>query len=330
MPGQPGSSFGALVVLDNVEQLVPWVAPLVARWSDAMPIVATSRERLHVIGEHAVELQPLSREDAVALFVDRALMASASFDVSGELEHIRTIVDRLDCLPLAIELAAARVRLLTPAALLGRLDDQLDQLGHAPRDQPMRHATLRAAVDWSWQLLGANERLVLAQCAVFVAGFTLDAAEVVVQAEAVADTIERLCDRSLIRARPSAELPSEARFELYAAVQQLAAEQLARLPEALPSARRHALWVLDEAARWVADLDGRGHARARGTPARACRRARPDTRRAPARAATPRDRPAHVRARAPACRGAPPHRRASAGTGPGAPRGARPVRRRRA
>ncbi len=249
-----------LVILDNVEQLVGALAPVVARWCDAAPLMATSRERFAISGEHVIQLEPLSPDEAVALFVDRARMVSAGFDAQAELEHIRSIVERLDRLPLAIELAAARVRLWPPEALLGRLDDQLDRLGRAPRDMPVRHASLREAIEWSWRLLHEDERATLARCAIFAGGFTLEAAEAVLPGDESGSLIERLCDRSLVRVRPD---PSGARFELYAAVQQLAAEKLAACEDRAELAARHAEWVLDEGARWVADLDGRGHARAR-------------------------------------------------------------------
>ncbi|MCC6624684.1 MAG: winged helix-turn-helix domain-containing protein [Deltaproteobacteria bacterium] len=257
------TASATLVVLDHLEQLVDAVAPAALAWSEARPIVSTSRERLHLSGEHVVEVMPLPLDEAIELFADRARLASSSFDAAAARTHVASIVERLDRLPLAIELAAARVRALSPEALLGRRDDQLDQLGRAPRDQTARHATLRAAVDWSWRLLGPDERSVLAQCAVFSGAFSLDAALAVIDVPDVAATLERLHERSLLRTSTVPGLPDPTRFELYAAVHQLAAEHLLASEAAAPTLYRHALRALDEGARWIADLDGRGHQRAR-------------------------------------------------------------------
>ena len=250
----------ALVVLDNVEQLIATAqaapfAAIITHFAEVVPILATSREPLHLAGEHLIEMHPLPRDEAIALFIDRAKMASATFEPDAA---IGAIVERLDRLPLAIELAAARVKLLPPELLLDQLSSQLDL--RAPRDLPLRHASMRAAVDWSWQMLSPEERQVLSECAVFAGDFTLEAASAVCDLDDVPTLVERLVDRSLVRANPTRE---GLRFELYAAVHEFAAEQLALLTSADLVAKRHALWVLDECRRWVGDLDTRGHARAR-------------------------------------------------------------------
>ena len=260
------SASPALLILDNLEQLDAGARALIATWLDAAAVLATSRERLCLTGEHVVEIGPLPVQEAVELFIDRARMATGTdLSTPERLAVVRAIVERLDRLPLAIELAAARTNLLRPEALLARLDNQLDTLTRHTVDGPDRHATLRAAVDWSWQLLTPEEQATLAQCAVFSGGFTVEAAEAVVTAgerpsPPVYECLARLRDRSLLRTRDVADIPSQTRCELYAAVQQFAA---VRPLDRGALAGRHAAWALDEGERWLADLDGRGHARAR-------------------------------------------------------------------
>ena len=248
-----------LLVLDNAEQVAAEVAALAGSWLDATCLLVTSRVRLAVSGEHLVELGPLPEDEAMALYLDRAALAVAGYelDASG-LEALRELVRRLDGLPLAIELAAARVKTMPPAALLTRLPSSLLDLGLAPRDRPARHRTLREAIDWSFRLLSPREQELLTHSSVFSGGISLEAAEAVLGPDAVAG-LEALCDRSLFRVTPPTSFDPSPRFEPWVAVHELAAE---RLTDPGPG-RAHCRFFLEDALRWVEDLDRRGHARAR-------------------------------------------------------------------
>lgn len=204
--GRAAAAQGALVVLDNLEQLdedarkaIVTFAGAVRREPGGAAIVATSREVTGAEGEIALPLAPLSDEDALTLF--EALSGGA--DTNADQRAIaRSIVRRLDALPLAIELAAARVPLLGVAELSARLDRKLDVLGTAKGDRPARHATLRAAIAWSWELLEHEERDALMACATFEAPFDAALAEAVIGAGEVdaLDRLERLRARALVHA----------------------------------------------------------------------------------------------------------------------------------
>ena len=193
-----------LLVLDNFEHLLA-AAPVVAGWLAACPGVTalvTSRARLRLAGEHVLPVPPLrlpapagaggdavalARAEAVALFVQRATAARPDFALTGDdAPAVAELCRRLDGLPLAIELAAARVALLPPRALLARLGQRLRVLTGGPRDAPARQQTLRAALDWSYALLDPPERALLARLAVFAGGCTLAAAAAVGGAPAAA------------------------------------------------------------------------------------------------------------------------------------------------
>ena len=228
----------ALVVLDNFEQLVdaaPAVAALLAR-EPAVTVLVTSQAALRLTGEHEVPLAPLAAEPAAALFVRRAR------EVDPADPAIPEICRRLDGLPLAIELAAARTRLLSPAAILERLGRRLDLLTGGPRDAPERQRTLRAAIEWSHDLLDERERRAFADLAVFAGGWTLEAAEQV--AGDVLDALEALVDRSLaVRAGE--------RFQMLDTIREFARE---RLDDAVRD--RHAAWALELAEAAEAGLEG--------------------------------------------------------------------------
>lgn len=268
--------FGVdLLVLDNAEQVASDVADLASRWLDVVCLLVTSRERLALSAEHLVELGPLPDDEAIALYLDRAAQAVAGYAVdSTGREAIRELIHRLDGLPLAIELAAARVQTMPPAALLSRLPRGLLDLGLAPRDRPTRHKTLREAIDWSFRLLSPREQELLTHCAVFSGGISLEAAEAVLGPDAIAN-LEALCDRSLLRVAtpPQADSP---RFEPWVAVHEYAAERLSA-PE---PGQAHCRFFLDDALRWVDDLDRRGHFRARAHLERELDNLRAATRRA--------------------------------------------------
>jgi predicted ATPase/class 3 adenylate cyclase len=197
-----------LVVLDNFEQVVEHTAATLGCWLDMAPEAAfavTSRERLHVLGEvvQPVEPLPLDRE-AIELFALRARAQRPDFSLEACREAIAEVVQLLDGLPLAIELAAARVSALSPAQLAARMRDRFRLLA-GQRGVPGRQATLRAAIDWSWQLLTHWEQEALVQCSTFAGGFTLSAAEAVLDLSGsgedppVLDAVQALVDKSLLR-----------------------------------------------------------------------------------------------------------------------------------
>jgi len=229
-----------LVILDNFEQVVEHAPATVGAWieraADAA-FVVTSRERLHVAGEEVLALEPLSVDaEGVELFALRARAHRSDFALTAANRAVvQRIVTLLDGLPLAIELAAARIGVLSPAQLLDRLADRFRLLAGA-RTPASRHATLRGAIEWSWQLLAAWERAALAQCSVFEHGFTLDAAEAVLdltawpEAPAAIDALQALVDKSLLRswipARQGRFDIDEPYFGMYLSIHDYAAEKL--------------------------------------------------------------------------------------------------------
>ena len=230
-----------LLVLDNFEQVLdaaPDVAALLAA-SPRVKLVATSRAPLRVKGEQELAISPLARAPAVELFVSRARALDPRLDPgTGDLERIERICDRLDGLPLAIELAAARSKVLSPAAILERLEHRLDLLSAGPRDAPARQQTLRAAIGWSYDLLEPDVRVLFAQLGVFVGGWTLEAAEAVCGAAAL-DGLATLMDQSLVTA-------AEERFGMLETVREYAQE---RLGDDVDVRRRHARAYAELAAR---------------------------------------------------------------------------------
>jgi predicted ATPase len=207
-----------LLVLDNLEQVVAGVSHLLAGILSACPnvhVLATSREPLRITAEQRFAVHPLSSADAVALFVERARAVDPSF---VEDETIETICRRVDRLPLAVELAATRVNVLTLDALLARLDHRLPLLTGGSRDMPERHQTLRATIEWSEELLSTAERQLFQYLAVFPASFDLKAAEEVCAADL--STISSLADKSLVHPATGG------RFALLETVQEFADERL--------------------------------------------------------------------------------------------------------
>lgn len=199
-----------LVILDNFEQVQPHAAATVGRWLDRAPqahFVVTSRERLHLAGEEVFALEPLEPAgDAMRLFEVRARAQRPGFVIDdGNHAQVALIVQLLDGLPLAVELAAARARVLSPAQIVARMKDRFTLLAGA-RGAAARQATLKAAIDWSWDLLAPWEQAALAQCSVFDGGFTLEAAEAVLDlarwsdVPPAVDAIQSLVDKSLLRA----------------------------------------------------------------------------------------------------------------------------------
>jgi predicted ATPase len=218
-----------LLVLDNLEQVVevgPELADILERCPNLRMLV-TSRELLRVRGEVEYSVEPLPLSEAVDLFVTRAQLQPDA--------AITQLCQRLEGLPLAVELAAARARLLSPAQLLERLGHRLDLL-KGGRDADARQQTLRATIAWSHDLLATSERQLFARLAVFRGGFSLESAEVV--ADADIDTLQSLIDKSLVRLR-------DGRFSMLETVREFAAEQLAAQPHAGALARRHADYFLE-------------------------------------------------------------------------------------
>ena len=189
-----------LLVIDNFEQVVdaaPSLAAIVGA-SPSLKVVVTSRTRLRVAGEQEFVLAPLIREAAIALFLERAREVRQDFEpAAGDLAAIAEICGKLDCLPLAIELAAARIKLLSPSQMLARLGHRLELLTAGPRDAPVRHQALRDTIGWSVELLDDHEKALFRRLSVFVGGCTLEAAEDVCGGEL--DALGSLVDKSLVR-----------------------------------------------------------------------------------------------------------------------------------
>ncbi|MGV9882744.1 BTAD domain-containing putative transcriptional regulator [Streptomyces sp. NPDC003006] len=197
-----------LLVLDNCEQVVEQAAALadaLLRAAPGLRILATSQEPLGLTGEAVFLVEPLDADDAVGLFAARAGASAPGFTLAdpGDAEAVAEICRRLDGIPLALELAATRVRTLGVKELAARLGDRFRLLTSGQRGAPARQQTLRAVIDWSWELLSAPERIVLRRLAVHRDGCTLEAAEAVcagdgVAREEVLDLVTRLVDRSLV------------------------------------------------------------------------------------------------------------------------------------
>jgi len=231
-----------LLVLDNCEHLVDAAARLAATLLDrtAVRILATSREPLAVPGERLHPVEALEENAAVRLFVDRGAAVAPGFD--AEDPAIAEICHRLDGQPLPIELAAARLRVLSPGEILAKLDDRFRLLTTGARNVLPRHQTLRAVVDWSWDLLDESERTLARRLAVFAGGATADAVDQVC-GEDLPDpfgTLAALVDKSLVVAVPGAPT----RYRMLETIREYARERLAESGEAEERARRHADWTV--------------------------------------------------------------------------------------
>jgi non-specific serine/threonine protein kinase len=273
-----------LLVLDNLEQVLA-AGPSLAELLQACPdvrILATSRAPLHVYGEQEFPVHPLAvpaavqtpfvsdvaRNETVALFVQRARAVRPDFELSAEnVASVVEICRRLDGLPLAIELAAAKVKLLSPAALQARIERTLSLLVDGPRDQPARLRSMRDAIAWSYDLLNANEQALFQRLSVFVGGFTLEAAaDVVAVGELGLDVLSGvavLVDQSLVRQfdgpddEPDADAP---RFAMLETIREFGLERLEEIGEADLSRRRLAAWCVALAEEAEAELWGPGEA----------------------------------------------------------------------
>jgi predicted ATPase/DNA-binding SARP family transcriptional activator len=240
------ASSSILLVLDNLEQLAAEAAPLVARLLANAPrlrVLATSRVPLRVSGEHEYSVPPLPLAESVALFAERARAIDPAFVLDDTVERICA---RLDGLPLAIELAAARVRTLPLAALEQRLDRALDVLVGGARDLPSRQQTLRATLDWSYSLLDADAQKLLTQLAVFAGGFGLADVEAVLGQDPV-EPLSALVEAGIVRRRDD-------RFTLLETVREYALDQLEDPDEVRGRHLAHYLEVVETA--WEGILAG--------------------------------------------------------------------------
>jgi predicted ATPase/class 3 adenylate cyclase len=237
-----------LIVLDNFEQLVAAAGDLAAlldRTPTAVALV-TSRHALRLRAERQFHVDPLSETAAVSLFTQRASAVRPNFRVDdSNAAVVAEICRHLDGLPLAIELAAARVRLLPPTALLDRLRQRLDVLGGALVDLPERQRTLRATMDWSYALLPPHEQAIFTRLAVFAGGWMPDAAENVCGRDGepdVLDALSALLDASLLV--ESDDPSGQPRFDMLETVRAYAADRLTSSPDRAETERRHTQWML--------------------------------------------------------------------------------------
>jgi predicted ATPase/class 3 adenylate cyclase len=255
-----------LLVMDNFEQVLE-AAPVVSGLLSAAPrlrIMATSREPLHIAGEQELEVPPLDlpdagrpapddlvRSEAAALFVQRAMAVDPDFQVTVEnAVALAELCIRLDGLPLAIELAASRIKLLSPQDILERLERRLELLTGGPVDLPARQRTLRDAIGWSYDLLDETERALFRRLSVFAGGWTLQAGEPIADPGAelgrdVLGILGSLVDKSLIQRMAA---PSKAvRFGMLETIREFGMEQLETAGEAASTRNRHAVHFLNVA-----------------------------------------------------------------------------------
>jgi predicted ATPase/class 3 adenylate cyclase len=223
------------VLCDNVEHLLPEAARPLAELAETAPelrLFVTSREPLRIQGEVELDLPPLAGHEGVTLFLERARAVRPDLEADAAVDELCA---RLDNLPLALELAAARTKLLSPTALLERLEARLDLLT-GTRDADERHATLRATIAWSYDLLSPDEQQLFRRLAVFRGGCTLESAETV--CDAGLDTLASLLDKSLVRRRTGRL--GEERFWMLETIREFAFEHLDGSGEGPELRRRHA------------------------------------------------------------------------------------------
>ena len=248
----------ALIILDNFEQIAQYAGETVRVWAKTAPelrFLITSRQRLDLDGERVFPLEPLSKEEAIELFLDRARAINPVFDSTGQnSEIIGEIVDSLEGIPLAIQLAAGRARLLSAKQIRNRLTQRFRLLRKGGRFSDGRQSTMRAAIDWSWNLLNELERTVLQQISVFRGGFTLAAAEAVVEPLAfaslpysLADLLKGLADKSMIFVRASELEASDSRLCTFDSIRYYALEKLEKAGDVAGAEARHAAYY----TRWL-------------------------------------------------------------------------------
>lgn len=259
-----------LLVLDNFEHVIDAAQDIAALLMavPALQVLVTSRTPLRVRGEQQYPVQPLALPGlnalptvddvagtaAVQLFVERACEVQPDFAlIQANAAAIAAICRRLDGLPLALELAAARIKLLAPTALLARLDRVLPLLVDGPRDLPERQQTLRSTIAWSYDLLRPEEQALFRGCALFAGGWSQDAALAIAgvsndqSADAVLELLASLVDKSLLIADARAAMQAEPRFAMFETIRAFALEQLAANREEEATRRRHAAYYRDVA-----------------------------------------------------------------------------------
>jgi predicted ATPase/DNA-binding SARP family transcriptional activator len=229
------------VILDNCEHLIDACAEIAETLLKGCPsvrILATSREALGVPGEQAWLVPPLQDSEAHTLFLERARAVLPSFAIDHtNTAAVAKICRRLDGIPLAIELAAARVRVLAPQQIVARLDDSFKLLGGSARTGVARHRTLRETIDWSHALLGPDEAALFRQLSVFAGTFSLDAVEAICPGEDVLDVLSSLVDKSLVVMEAAS---GDARYRLLETLRQYGQDRLAAAGEVADLRRRHA------------------------------------------------------------------------------------------
>ena len=255
---QHAAGLDGLLVLDNCEHVAAATADLAHGLLSIAPrlrLLATSREVLRVPGEMTWQVPALPEADAIRLFADRAALAAPGFNINADnADAIARVCRLLDGVPLAIELAAARSRALTPGQLAERLDDAFTVLTSGTRTAPPRHQTLRATVDWSYQMLETAERRLFDRLSVFAGGFYLEAAEQV-WGGPVLEPLAALVDRSLVLAEPHDE---GMRYRLLEVLRQYGVARLAEAGEEDEARLRHADHYLGLAMRLPQGLQDRG------------------------------------------------------------------------
>ena len=275
-----------LLVIDNVEH-VPTAAGFVSELLDACPaltVLATSRERLALVGEQRYLVAPLAlprdekdgealaRVPAVALFGERARAHDPGFRLGdANVTAVAEICRRVDGLPLAIELAAARCGLLSPGEIAERLDTALSALGAGARDAPARHQTLRATVDWSHDLLADDEKRCFARLSVFAGGATVEAAEKITGTDL--DTLDHLVAKSLLVRRQHEDTPT--RLGMLETIRAYATERMAAMADADAVRENHRRFYLALAQRHGAERGRHGHGPPGAPRAARCRRRQP-------------------------------------------------------
>ena len=255
-----------LLVLDNCEHLVPAVVSLADNLLRECPdvrLLATSRAALRVNGEAITRVGPLSESDAVVLFADRSSAVQPDFRMTEDnSQSVVQICRRVEGIPLAIELAAGRARMMAPAEILTRLQDSFGVLAGGSRSADARHETLKAAMDWSYRLLNEEEQRLFRRLSVFAGGFSLAAAEAVctydgLDRDAVMHLLGRLVEQSMVNVNMAGQGPARTRYGLLETLRDYGREKLEESLEADGTRRRHAGHFLTLAEAAAPKLDGR-------------------------------------------------------------------------
>src|SRR5450631_1691276 len=256
-----------LLLLDNFEQVIP-AATVVAETLEACPslkIVVTSRSCLRIYGEQEFPVTALAQNSAIELFAQRAAAVWPGFAINAEnARAIQEICSRLDGLPLAIELAAARTKVLSPGAILDRLQSPLQLLTGGALDQPERQQTLRKAIDWSYSLLNEAEQRLFRRLSVFVGGCTLEATEAVCNtrrdlAIEPLEGLSSLVDKNLVQ--PMDRAQTESRFTMLETIREFALERLVESGDQSSARRAHAAYCLVLAEEGNPELSGADRSR---------------------------------------------------------------------